>query len=252
MEKKDSLNHFFTSLWNAYKLLRDGHYSVFYNEIKIRLYSESLSLGLQRDLNKPFEAPHAKIKINIRPFKEGDTEMLLGESESAMTNPKILASQRAILVKKIPQCYVAVTLNNKPCYMQWLIGYKENDKIRFHFQDLFPPLKPREALLEGAYCNPEFRGLGIMPAAMSQIAENASLINARWVNTFVDVTNVASLKGCRRSGFEPYILRKNRWLLFHRTVSFHPLPAKMRDTYNLNTADNATISNNNNGNQTHL
>jgi len=250
MSHKNSKKYFIFSFKNAYTLLRNGHFSFFYDEVKKRLYSTSFSYGLQRDLNKPFEAPLAKIKITIRPFNDEDTEKLL--EESTMVNPRILASQRAIIDAKIPTCYVAVTTFDKPCYMQWLIGYKENEKIRSHFQDIFPPLKPQEALLEGAYGNPEFRGLRIMPAAMAQIAEKASLIGARWVNTFVDVTNVASLKGCRRSGFDPYILRKDRWLLFHRTVSFHPLPEKLLDSYNLYTADNATMSINNNGFKTHL
>ncbi len=252
MSKKDSKNHFFFGFKNAYTLLRNGCYSVFYNEVKKRLYSKSFSFGLQRDLNKTFEAPLATIKIHIRPLNGVDTEVLLGETESAKGNPRIICHQRAILDAKIPTCYVAVTTNDKPCYMQWLISFKDNYKIQSHFKDIFPPLNPQEALLEGAYGNPEFRGLGIMPEAMSQIAEKASLLNARWVNTFVDITNIASLKGCRRSGFEPYILRKERWFLFYRTVSFHPLPENLLDDYHLNTADNAKKTIDKNGVQAHL
>lgn len=252
MAQKDSKKHLFFSFKNAYKLLRNGHYSIFYNEVKKRLYSKSYSFGLQRDLSKPFGAPLAKIEIHVRPLNEADAELLLGETESAMVNPRIIAGQRAIIDANIPTCYVAVTNKNKPCYMQWLIGNKDNDKIKPHFQGIFPPLKPQEALLEGAYGNPEFRGLRIMPAAMAQIAEKASMMNARWVNTFVDVSNIASLKGCRRSGFEPYVLRIERWLLFRRTVSFHALPEKLLADYNLNTADNTNKLLNNNGVKTHL
>lgn len=237
MPKKDSQNHFLASLKNAFNLLRDGHYSVLYNEIRNRLHSESLSFGLQRDLQDSFEKPAAKIKINVRPLHKEDIESLLGEEVSEMVNPRIIASQYAMLDAKIPTCYVAVTSTDKPCYMQWLIGSEDNDKIQSHFKGVFPPLKPQEALLEAAFGNPNFRGLRIMPAAMAQIAEKASLINARWVNTFVDVSNIASLKGCRRSGFEPYVLRKEKWFLFRLTISFHPLPDYLLEEYEMNTAD---------------
>lgn len=252
MSKKNKLNHFIDSLKNAFNLLLEGHYSVFYHEFQNRLHSESLSFGLQRDLHEPFDNPSAKIKINIRHLQEDDVETLLGEEVSDMVNPRIIASQLAIIDAKIPTCYVAVTSTDKPCYMQWLIGPEDNDKIKSHFKGVFPLLKPQEALLEGAYGNPKFRGLRIMPAAMAQIAEKASLINARWVNTFVDVTNIASLKGCRRSGFEPYILRKESWFLFRLTISFHPLPESLLNTYNMNTADNTHKSINGSRTQTNL
>ncbi len=237
MFKKDSQNHLLASLKNAYNLLKEGYYSVLYNEIRNRLYSESLSFGLQRDLQEPFEKPDAKIKINVRPLQEEDVETLMGKDVSDNINPRIIASQQAMLDAKIPTCYVAVTTTDKPCYMQWLIGSEDNDKIQSHFKGVFPPLKPNEALLEAAFGNPKFRGLRIMPAAMAQIAEKASLINARWVNTYVDVTNIASLKGCRRSGFEPFVLRKERWFLFRLTISFHPLSEILLESYEMNTAD---------------
>ncbi|MCC5941155.1 MAG: hypothetical protein JJU37_06385 [Balneolaceae bacterium] len=235
MSTKASSNYFMASLKNAFNLLQDGYYSVFFKEFKNRLYSESFSFGLQRDLSKPFEAPSAKITLKIRPIKDEDIDIIL--EDSGLVNPRIIASQRAILEAKIPTCYVAVTASNTACYMQWLIGNKDNDKIKSHFKNIFPTLKPQEALLEGAYGNPEFRGLGIMPAAMAKIAEKASLTNVRWVNTFVDITNIASLKGCRRSGFEPYVLRKEKWVLFNLSVSFHPLPENLIADYLINTAE---------------
>lgn len=252
MPKKGSKKYFIFSFKNALILLRKGHFLVLCHEVRKRLYSKSYSIGLHRNLNNPFEAPLAKIDIHIRPLNEADAKILLAETKSAMVNPRILAYQRAIIKANIPTCYVAVTNKNEPCYMQWLIDNKDNDKIESHFQGIFPPLKPQEALLEGAYGNPEFRGLRIMPSAMAQIAEKASLMNVRWVITFVDVSNIASLKGCRRSGFEPYVLRTERWLLFRRSVSFHPLPEKLLANYRADTADNTNKLLNNNGVQTHF
>jgi RimJ/RimL family protein N-acetyltransferase len=70
----------------------------------------------------------------------------------------------------------------------------------------FPQLAPNEALLENAYTPANYRGLGIMSAAMALIAERAADFGARYVLTFVDEQNTPSLKGCERSGFHPHML----------------------------------------------
>ena len=60
--------------------------------------------------------------------------------------------------------------------------------------------------MENAYTPSRYRGLGIMSAAMAQIAERAVDFGASHVITFVDEDNVASLKGCQRAGFNPQLL----------------------------------------------
>ncbi len=233
-------NYFFPKFHKVSQLARRGHFDVLREEFAKRFNSESLSFGLQRDLNQPFEAPEAKIKFHIRPLKKGDVDEILKNTRENPVDPRIIASQYSLIEKNIPTCYVAATTNDTPAYMQWLISYKDNDKIEEHFKGLFPRLKKGEALLEAAYCNPAYRGLRIMPAAMAQIAEKAESINARWIKTFVDVQNIPSLKGCRRSGFEPYVLRKDRWFLFRRTTSFHAIPGELIEDYQQNTGDGST------------
>jgi RimJ/RimL family protein N-acetyltransferase len=88
---------------------------------------------------------------------------------------------------------------------------------------LYPLLQPDEALLEGAFTPQAYRGLGIMGAAMSLVAQRAADHGARWVITFVDEQNAASFKGCVRAGFSPYLRRCERFRLFHRSVSFEPI-----------------------------
>lgn len=220
-----------SKLNNAFQLIRNGHFTVFLKEFKKRIYSRSVSVGLQRDLNNEFQAPSAKIDIQIRPLRIEDMDELLDTTIDPSINPRIIANQESMVNAKIPTCYVAVTVNNKPCYMQWLIGYEDNQKIEDHFMGVFPPLKKHEALLEGAYSHPAYRGMRIMPMAMARIAEKATEMNVRWVNTFVDITNIPSLKGCQRSGFKPYLLRKDRWFLFLRTITFHPISETMIENF---------------------
>ena len=221
----------FSKLHNALQLIRSGHFIVLLKEFKKRIYSHSVSVGLQRDLNNDFPTPSAKIEIQVRPLRNEDIADLLDVSADPSINPRIIAHQKSMVDANIPTCYVAVTADNKPCYMQWLIGYEDNQKIEEYFEGVFPALKKSEALLEGAYSNPAYRGLRIMPMAMALIAEKAAEINARWVNTFVDVTNIPSLKGCQRSGFTPYLLRRDRWFLFYRTITFHPISDTVNEIF---------------------
>ena len=196
-----------------------------------RIYSQSVSVGLQRDLENEFQAPAAKIEIQIRLLRKGDVADLLDPAADPSINPRIIVHQQSMVDANIPTCYVAVTADNKPCYMQWLIGYDDNQEIEKCFKGVFPALK-KTALLEGAYIHPAYRSFRIMPMAMSLIAEKAAEMNARWVNTFVDITNIPFLRGCQRAGFNPYLLRKDRWLLFHRTVTFHPISLTMNKLVN--------------------
>jgi len=96
--------------------------------------------------------------------------------------------------------------------------------IQAFYGDIFPRLHEDEALLEGAYTAEDFRGQGVMASAMAQIAERANDLGARWVITFVGERHIASLKGCKRAGFVPYVRRREIYRLFRHKVTFTPLP----------------------------
>jgi GNAT superfamily N-acetyltransferase len=83
-----------------------------------------------------------------------------------------------------------------------------------------------EALLEGAHTPVAYRGKGIMAEAMALIAERARDFGARYVLTFVEHDNVASLKGCKKAGFAPHLIRHDQVFLFHllRRLRFEPFP----------------------------
>lgn len=177
------------------------------------LYAELRRYGLHRDLTRPLENPKAKIPISVRPLMELDIDVLLPlEGVSAAERQE--AIWRRDFYRRLPKgCFVAVDLRDgKPCYMQWLVGPGDND-ILARFK-CFPPLKNGEALLEQAYTPPSHRGLGVMSAAMAMIAERASDLGARHVLTFVEEKNTASLKGCWRAGFQPYLRHRRTQMGF--------------------------------------
>ncbi len=168
-------------------------------------YSEFRGYGLRRDLAKPLEKPQAKIPLYIRPLRIKDLDILLPVETDLEISEKRQIAWRRHFYKKMPDgCMVAIDgRNDVPCYMQWLLGSRENSQLaRFR---CFPRLGKDEALLEQAYTLPSHRGLGIMSAAMAEIADCASSFGAKYVLTFVDEKGTASLKACQRAGFTPYL-----------------------------------------------
>lgn len=176
--------------------------------LHLGLYSHVTRYGLRRDLGLPLEKKSgAKIPILVRELEESDLMSLLS-LDGLENNPEErleIARRRAFVEKGIKRCFVAVDRRtNTACYMQWLIDAADIEPIRRSGN--FPSLEPGEAILENAYTPVKYRGLGIMSAAMAEIAERAADIGARHVLGFVDDRNIASLKGCQRAGFHPYML----------------------------------------------
>lgn len=197
-----------------------------FQKVKRRFFSETISYCLRRDLTIPFDAPNAKIPITVRPLKESDIPVLLDLDRPELSDQERKERMdRLILLKEgVQTCYVAVDQNDRACYMQWLIGPKENMNLQRLFHGGFPWLQQDEALLEDAFTPESRRGLGIMSCAMAHIAKRGEDIHARYVITFVHDQNIPSLKGCKRSGFVPYKLRREKNILFRRSFTFSMLP----------------------------
>jgi GNAT superfamily N-acetyltransferase len=196
------------------------------NRLKLGLYSKLVRYGLSRDLAVAFEKPSAKIPISVRRATDSDLRAVLAIGEKDTLADKLeITWRRAFVERGATGGFVAVDeRNNAPCYVQWLFGAADNKFV----QELgwFPLLKRGEALLENAYTPSQYRGLGIMSAAMAMIAEHAPEVGASEVMTFVDQQNIASLKGCQRAGFYPSMLHRRMTLAFGllKWNEFEPFP----------------------------
>jgi hypothetical protein len=190
-----------------------------------RFYSAGTpSVVLRRDLERPLQAPRAKIPIAVRAAEEADWPAI---SELVSELSGYDRSNRELFVSAgIGTCYVAVTEQGDICYMQWLVGPEDNGWLGEHSS--LPQPKPGEALLENAYTPAAFRGLGIMSAAMAEVASHGSELGARWVLTVVSELNLPSIKGCLNAGFEPYMRKLDHWRLFRHEIVYTALPAGYR------------------------
>ncbi len=206
-------------------LLRKGNLTTAADRIRRALHSDFIFLGLLRDLDVAFPAPSAPIELTIRPMRSDDLPLLLDSDAAGLSGEGRYQrlARRRLVEQEIPTCYVAATEDGTPCYMEWLVGPDENDRIQAVWGGFFPVLRPGEALLEGAFIPEAYRGRRIMPAAMARIAERAADLGARWVITFVDEGNIASLKGCERAGFALYLRRRVTWRWFRRSITPEPL-----------------------------
>jgi GNAT superfamily N-acetyltransferase len=213
-------------LRTAAQLLRAGQWRDVWQSGRAFLKSDTQSFGLRRDVTVPFPAPEAAIPITVRPLQPGDVPYLFGTGDRDLSGDAVRERKirQRMVDSNLATCYVAVTADGQPCYVQWLIGPRENDKIRQIFGDRFPPLAAGEMLLEGAFTLEAWRGKGIMASAMAKIAERALPAGARWGVTFVGAGNIPSLKGCKKAGFEPYLERTDTVRLFRHKSRFAPLP----------------------------
>ncbi len=211
---------------SAKRIVKQGRLDGLLYLLKERWKSELISFGLRRDLTVPFAAPDPKIPLSIRPLEEDDISKILDTNAPGITDEEReeRMTRLQMLDAGIRTCYVAVTADNTPCFMQWLIRPGENSKMQLYFKGIFPPLAPDEALLEGAFTPEAFRGKGIMSWAMARLVEQEAGLGPRFAITFVTRDNIPSLKGCKKAGFAPYLTRIEKWGFFLRQVTFTPLP----------------------------
>ena len=221
------MNRFRLQIRRLLSLLRAGQFGTILEKLRDRIYTNATAFCLRRDLTVPFEAPAAKIQITVQPIQEADAMRLFDPSAPGVHPDEILdrTGRMDLFREGIPTCYAAITPDGSPCYAQWLMSSADNTRVQRFFRGLFPVLAPDEALLEGAFTPESYRGLGIMARAMALIAEKARDFGARYVITFVGEDNLPSLKGCKRAGFVPHLMRKTEWRFFRGHVTFIPLPA---------------------------
>jgi hypothetical protein len=202
----------------------EGRSGTLLGRFRRRIASDQYSYGLRRDLTLLILRPAAEIPITVRPMRLNDIPALLSGYRRSVPAMNERMDPRKLIEAGISHAYVAVTRSDSPCYMQWLIVPSDNEKIQKLSEGLLPWLGSDEILLDQAFTLESFRGLGIMPCALAQIAEIGREYGARWALTFVDVGDIAALKGCQLAGFRPYLVRRESRRLLHRRISFHLLP----------------------------
>lgn len=220
------MNRYINATRRLGALVRDGRVEDVKRQMGRWVGSEAIAYGLSRDATTEITRPTAKIPITVRPIEPRDVDLaFVQEIEKSEGSEKMELVRRYQLYQLgTPTGYVAVTEDDEPCYMQWLITSEQNAAIQKYFDGLFPILGPDEALLEMAYTMQKFRRNRIMAEAMARIAEAGFEQGVKRVITFVGISNVSSLKGCKLAGFSPFTQRSEKWSMFRRSVTMTPIP----------------------------
>ncbi len=205
----------------ALNLIKKGEFKSVLKGIAYKIYSEKVSFVLKRDSNLDHKITRSFVKFTFRLYKESDAEFFIEDQENIA------------LIKQLPKCYVAVTEENIPCLRIWLLDSSQNEKIKEFWGDSYPQLKDDEVLTESVFTTPKYRGLGLMPAAMTLLAEKAKEEEgARHTITVTPKTNINSIRATSFAGFAPYAIRKENYFLFNKSVSFEDIPNNLMDYYN--------------------
>lgn len=210
-------------LWDV---ARQGGFQTAAEEARKNLWSTTVAFGLRRDLSIPWEDLTAAVEVSVRPLEEKDLHYVLDPSHG--DSPKQLVRQRRLVDAGLGTCWVAANPDDEAMYMQWLITPADNVRMRDAFGTEFPPLKPDEVLLEGAFAPRRHRGAGVGAAAVCKIMRQAPS-EARWIWTYVAADNHQTLKIIPILGFEKARLRTSTWRMLWHSTRFEELDPVMAE-----------------------
>lgn len=202
------------------RLIKEGKVKQVWKSFSNRIKSEDIAYGLKRDLNKDHPKPRVLMGVSVRLAKESDGDYFtMDNSNNGLINP-------------IPDCYVAVTKEDIPCFRLWMIDSSQNSTLNDIWKGTFPELKKDEVLLESAFTIPKYRGLGLQPFAVYSISDKAKDFGANYAITFSSLDNINSLRSLDYAGFKPFTLRREKYFLFKKSVIFEDIPSNLLEYYN--------------------
>lgn len=207
----------------AISLLRSGNIVLVWEAFRRRLGSEEIAIGFRRDLEKEFAEPKSLMKISVRKAIPEDAKYFQDRRNDG-------------LIERFETCYVALTKEGIPCSRLWLIDASQNELLKDTWNATFPELQPDEVLIENVYTVPKYRGFGILPLVVDKVVKAGRKSGIRYALTFGELKNTITSRSFAYAGFDPYILRRKRWTLFIRRISFENVPADILEQYEKDTA----------------
>ena len=199
-------------------LLQSAQLSAVATLVRRWLYSDASGVGLQRELVSPIVARRPRHPLTVRPISPREQAPFASTSGVRGNGAIVRVNARYLFATGIETCYVALIDGEVPCYIQYLVLPDQNDKFAKAFGEPIPPLAPGEALLEFAFTLEQYRALGVMPYAVSELAKEAKLRGADRLVTWVPDSNPHVLRYLERIGFVPFAIRRERYRFLRRTI----------------------------------
>jgi hypothetical protein len=212
-------NNSFYKIVSLATLLKKGRIEYVWTAFLNRLYSKETAFGFKRDLSIPFKKPRTLKPITIRESVETDKPFFIDNPNNGLIN-------------NFKRCYIGITKEDIPCARVWLIDSSENKKLKDIWGDRFPQLKSDEVLLENVFTVPKFRGMGVIPAFLYDVAEKSKEQGAKYAITFGEVKNINTSRSYSYAGFSPYIVRIVSYFLFIKSIKYEDVSSEHLDFYN--------------------
>ena len=212
-----------TNLRKLVWLLRARSFGVLVRLVRRWLWSDVTAFGLERPTDDPIPARRPRIELEIRPIKPGEETPFTRTPGATGDDTLVRVNARHLLESGLQTCYVGVTEDGDPCYMQYLVFPEQNDVLEEAFGGLIPELGTEDALLEFAFTLEAYRAAGVMPAVVAHLGEEAKQRGARRLVTYIPEWNPHVLRFFRRIGFEPFATRRETYRLFRRRIRFEGL-----------------------------
>lgn len=207
----------------AITLLHLGDFKSLWDALARRIKSEEIAIGFRRDIEIDIPKPRSLKKISVIEAREEDAKFFDDKRNDG-------------LIEQFDTCYVAITKDQIPCARLWLIDHSQNGKLKKAWGDIFPELERNEMLIENVYTIPKFRGFGILPVMVDEVVRTKVEEGIRYAITFGELKNKLTTRSFAYAGFEPYILRRKKWILFKRTITFEKVPADVMESFDKLTA----------------
>lgn len=214
-------------------LLKHLQWKEIHHKLGNRLYSNTFYYGLKNRLSDRHDIIESSIPVKIRTLRNEDINILFGLHASHLSNSDISDRlYRHLLANAgIQTCYVAETVHGDPCAALWLIAPTENTKIKNISNDTFPTLAGDEMLLEGLFTLEKYRNMHIMAHSIGRVLSMAKDSGTKKVISFVHHENKQSLQTLKRVGFVKYLVKREKWFLFFRTLTFEKYAGPLEDSY---------------------
>ena len=199
-------------------LILKGRFGYLWKVFSDRIKFEELAFGFRRDLNVEIKEPKVLMPTSIREFIDEDQQYFKDNPNNG-------------LIMKFDTCYVAINKNSVPCSRLWLIDSSQNKKLKEIWKGNFPELQKDEMLIENVFTVPKFRGMGIVSGFMHEISKKAKTLGMNYVITFGAVKNDNTTRAFAYAGFNPFVLRRVKWFLFKKSVTYEEIPDNLLDHY---------------------
>lgn len=211
-------------------LLRRGHYRPLLRRLRLRAWSDTISIGLEYDPRVQSALRIPRIPVEVRPIRPREIPAFteLPGAGGSRTESLTRANARYLLESGLQTCYVGL-IDDEPAYMQFLITADQNERLSKLFDGRFPPLAEGEALLEFAFTLPAHRARPVMPTVLLRMIELAAEQGAWRVIAYAQVENAKLIRFFLRLGFAPFCVRKDKWRLLVRRVEFQPADSDLAE-----------------------